>query len=119
MPQTDLTWSTVDGGGQTFSAGGGYSVGGTIGQPDAQAAPVMSGGVYELTGGFWPVVNVCYCPADMNGDSKRDGGDVQEFIACLITGASCICADVDGANGVNAEDVSAFVTNLLTGGPCP
>ena len=31
----DLSWSTVDGGGGTFSEGGGYSLGGTVGQPDA------------------------------------------------------------------------------------
>ena len=31
----DLTWNTVDGGGYTFSTGGGYSLGGTVGQPDA------------------------------------------------------------------------------------
>ncbi len=46
----DLTWSTLDGGGCTFSAGGGYQLGGTIGQPDAGA---LSGGGYTLTGGFW------------------------------------------------------------------
>jgi hypothetical protein len=46
----DLTWSTVDGGGATFSTGGGYSLGGTIGQPDAGA---MTGGAYTLAGGFW------------------------------------------------------------------
>lgn len=46
----DLTWNTVDGGGQTFSMGGGYSLGGTIGQPDAG---VLTGGGYTLGGGFW------------------------------------------------------------------
>ncbi len=46
----DLTWSTVDGGGYTFSSGGDYSLGGTIGQPDAG---VLSGGDYTLIGGFW------------------------------------------------------------------
>jgi hypothetical protein len=47
----DLTWSTVDGGGATWSAGGGYALGGTVGQPDAG---VLSGGGYTLAGGFWP-----------------------------------------------------------------
>jgi len=47
----DLSWSTVDGGGATWSEGGGYSLGGTIGQPDAG---VLSGGGYTLAGGFWP-----------------------------------------------------------------
>ena len=46
----DLTWSTVDGGGYTFSAGGAYSLGGTAGQPDAG---VLEGGDYSLAGGFW------------------------------------------------------------------
>ena len=46
----DLTWSTLDGGGYTFSAVGGYQLGGTIGQPDAGA---LSGGGYTLSGGFW------------------------------------------------------------------
>ena len=46
----DLSWSTVDGGGGTFSTGGIYSLGGTAGQPDAGLA---TGGVYTLGGGFW------------------------------------------------------------------
>jgi hypothetical protein len=47
----DLSWSTVDGGGGTFSTGGIYGLGGTVAQPDAAA---MSGGTYGLEGGFWP-----------------------------------------------------------------
>ena len=46
----ELTWWTVDGGGYTFSSGGGYELGGTAGQPDAG---VLSGGGYTLGGGFW------------------------------------------------------------------
>jgi len=46
----DLTWWTVDGGGQTFSTGGGYTLGGTIGQPDPG---LLTGGGYALGGGFW------------------------------------------------------------------
>ena len=45
-----LTWSTIDGGGGSC-AGGVYSINGTVGQPDASAAP---GGAYRLAGGFWP-----------------------------------------------------------------
>jgi hypothetical protein len=47
----DLSWNTVDGGGATWSEGGGYSLGGMVGQPDAG---VLSGGGYTLAGGFWP-----------------------------------------------------------------
>lgn len=46
----DLTWSTVDGGGATFSTGGGYALGGTAGQPDAG---LLAGGGYSLGSGFW------------------------------------------------------------------
>jgi hypothetical protein len=45
-----ISWWTVDGGGATVSTGGGYSLGGTIGQPDAG---VLVGGSYTLAGGFW------------------------------------------------------------------
>ena len=44
-----IPWWTVDGGGGT-STGGGYTLSGTIGQPDAG---VLSGGTYSLRGGFW------------------------------------------------------------------
>ncbi|MBN1135398.1 MAG: hypothetical protein JXM73_02375 [Anaerolineae bacterium] len=46
----DLSWWTADGGGQTFSTGGGYSLGGTIGQADAG---LLSGSGYTLAAGFW------------------------------------------------------------------
>ena len=46
----DLSWSTIDGGGHTFSTGGDYSLGGTIGQPDPG---LLTGGEYTLGGGFW------------------------------------------------------------------
>ncbi len=46
----DLTWNSVDGGGVTFGTGGGYSLGGTAGQPDAG---LLQGGGYTLGGGFW------------------------------------------------------------------
>jgi hypothetical protein len=46
----DLSWSTVDGGGWSFSEGGSYILGGTVGQPDAG---LLQGGGYSLAGGFW------------------------------------------------------------------
>jgi periplasmic protein TonB len=46
----DLSWWTVDGGGQTATSGGNYTLGGTSGQADAGA---LAGGNYSLSGGFW------------------------------------------------------------------
>ena len=49
----DLSWWTVDGGGHRLQ-GGGYTLMGTVGQPDP--APRLAGGEFELVGGFWPGV---------------------------------------------------------------
>jgi hypothetical protein len=46
-----LTWWTVDAGGASYASTGGYSLGGTAGQPDAAAE--RSDGGYSLTSGFW------------------------------------------------------------------
>jgi hypothetical protein len=51
-PGYALDWWTVDGGSHSFSQGGGYALGGTVGQPDAYVH-ALSGGDYTLTGGFW------------------------------------------------------------------
>src|SRR5262245_43543701 len=64
-PGLDLSWNTVDGGGRTFSTGGGFELGATIGQPDAGAP--MTGGNFVLAGGFWPGAGQVAdsCPADI------------------------------------------------------
>ena len=46
----EILWFSIDGGGSTSSSGGGYSLSGTIGQPDAG---VISGGNFTVQGGFW------------------------------------------------------------------
>ena len=46
----ELRWKTLDGGGGTFSAGGEYVLGGSIGQPDAGR---HGGANYRLAAGFW------------------------------------------------------------------
>jgi hypothetical protein len=49
--QYKITNSTLDGGGGQ-SSGGQFILTGTIGQPDA-AMQAMSGGAFQLAGGFW------------------------------------------------------------------
>ena len=53
--QFELSWYTIDGGGGRSSTGGGFDLAGTIGQPDAASNPTLTGGTFELTGGFWPL----------------------------------------------------------------
>lgn len=45
-----IAWSSLDAGGAVASAGGGFSLGGTLAQPDAGT---LAGGGFTLQGGFW------------------------------------------------------------------
>jgi hypothetical protein len=56
----DLTWNTLDNGGVTFATGGGYTLGGTVGQADAAT---WSGGGYTLAGGFWHAASAGAAPS--------------------------------------------------------
>jgi len=50
----DLSWSVLSGGGVTFSTGGNFQLGSSVGQPLALGAlPLHTGGVFDLTDGFW------------------------------------------------------------------
>jgi len=118
----DLSWHTIDGGGATFSTGGAFELGGTVGQPDAGSA-TRSGGTYQVVGGFWSgpsAVGLCACPGDLNQDGQIDGDDVQTFVTCLLSsGPACACADLDGSGDLSVEDVPLFVSSLLNGTTCP
>jgi len=50
LGQLDLSWFTINSGGQMFGAGATFQMGSTIGQPDAG---ILSGGGFTLSGGFW------------------------------------------------------------------
>jgi hypothetical protein len=65
--------STIDSGGHTFHEGGGYRLGGTVGQHDAGD---HAGGGYVLIGGFWtpaapPPPGAC-CDHDPFGGCQDD-----------------------------------------------
>jgi hypothetical protein len=55
-----INWYKISGGGGMNSTGGAYSVSGTIGQHDAGGP--MTGGGYQLTGGFWALISVLQTP---------------------------------------------------------
>jgi hypothetical protein len=109
-------WYSIDCGGATFSANGGFELGGTIGQPDAgTAVGLMSGGEFQLMGGFWGGgATACALPGDLNLDAIRNGLDIQGFIQCLLgPGSNCACADLDNNGSVTASDINPMVTLLL------
>jgi len=100
----------MDGGGVMSSTGGEFSLGGTIGQPDAG---VMTGDVFELTGGFWFELP----PSDCNSTGGVDLLDYDDFEGCLTgpdTGVTeaCKCFDVNHSNTVDLLDFAVAQTTF-------
>jgi hypothetical protein len=109
----DLSWHTIDGGGATSSTGGGFELGGTIGQPDAGT---MTGGAFELLGGFWSAAGpIVKCPADITGDGVVN---VDDLLAVINAWGACpgCPADITGDGVVNVDDLLAVINAW---GPCP
>ena len=121
--QFDLSWRTIDGGGAE-STGGGFALAGTIGQPDAGA---MSGGDFELSGGFWPGASgsgdECVrdpewlCDGDVDGDGVVNPVDHGLVQANFCTASSCTDAqlcqyDMDCDGQINPVD-SGIVQGLF------
>ncbi len=86
----DLSWWTVDGGGATFSTGGTYRLGGTIGQPDAGE---LSGGDYTLYGGFWNRDFPTPIPTASSSDTKSNSLPNTGFAPERVTRLSAQPAD--------------------------
>jgi len=115
----DLSWHTMDGGGETSMTSPSFQLSGTIAQSDPGF--VASAG-YDLEGGFWVSgagQSLCACPGDVNADGFVDGDDVGAFVNCLFGTAppDCTCADLNNSGTVDAPDVALFVTTLLSGNP--
>lgn len=114
-----LDWWSIDGGGFVWTTGGSYELGGTVGQPDAGA---MTGGEFELTGGFWSgaVGAGQPLPGDCNGDRVVDLVDFRDFSDCLLgpgggLGPDCDCFDLDQNGDVTLADFADFQLSF-TGG---
>lgn len=110
--QYAISWSTIDGGGRINSAGGIYSLSGTIGQPDAGVGP-LSGGSYSLTGGFWAMPPCLPVQADFDGDCDVDSADLDVFTTCssgpaVPLGSGCSGEDLDRDDDVDQADFAIF-----------
>lgn len=123
----DLDWWTVDDGGGMWTRGGEYLLSGTIGQPDAG---VMTGGGYELTGGFWLAAPVgpTICRGDTNCNGSIDYADINPFVKALTSLSQWqarypYCPwqnlDVNGDGEVSYGDINPFVKKLQDPAPCP
>lgn len=116
-PGLTLDWHTVDGGGATFLTGGLFALGSTAGQADAGR---MSGGGFELGGGFWYGVQSagsCYANCDgSTGTPQLTANDFQCFVNSFAAGSAY--ANCDGSTGtpaLTANDFQCFV-NTFAGG---
>ena len=117
----DLSWNTVDSGGG-HSTGGPYTLGGTIGQPDASNP--MSGASLSLSGGFWYPAEAApsTCPADLfppnetcgSGDGVVGAGDLGSLLSSWGSCSDC-CADLaplpTGDNVVGPADLAALLAS--------
>jgi hypothetical protein len=127
----DLSWFTIDSGGDMWTTGSGFELSGTIGQPDAGAV-VMTGGGFELIGGFWPVISTgpSVCAGDLNCDGQISFGDINPFVLYLSNntlwqatypGCNPLNGDING-DGVYGQgsfkDINPFVA-LLGSAPLP
>ncbi len=98
-----IDWHTIDGGGVMQSTGGGFTLDATIGQPDAG---FMTGGGFQLTGGFW----FEQPPGDCNATGIADLLDNADFADCFsgpgggLPTPDCNCFDVDGDNDADLLD---------------
>jgi hypothetical protein len=104
--------SVIAGGGGT-SAGGSFSLSGTIGQHDAGIP--MTGGNFTLTGGFWagdesPGTRLC---ADQNEDGQVTPTDFTAWIANF--NANDLRADTNQDGLVTPTDFTAWIAAFNQG----
>jgi hypothetical protein len=121
----DLTWNTIDGGGVTFSSGGAYRVGGTIGQHDAGQ---LSGHPYVVAGGLWAglVTGAAPTPTPMPsaciGDCGMDGYVTVDELLTMVNVAlgnasllDCPAGDANADNHITVDEILRAVSNALNG----
>lgn len=100
-------------GGGGESAGGVFSLRGTVAQ--AEAGPdtgPMTGGGKSVQSGFW-IGNPPPCPSDFNNDGFVTGDDFDLFVDAFVLGNDE--ADVNGDGFVTADDYDAFVIAFEAG----
>ena len=121
-PDLEISWETIDGGGITFATGGTFELGGTIGQPDA-TLQVLSGGSFQLTGGFWAGADadtVPTCPADIAPPGGDGSVDVDDLLLVINSWGACAgCpADIAPAGGDDFVDVDDLLMIINGWGAC-
>jgi hypothetical protein len=120
--ELEIEWNTTDAGGITFANGGSFQLGGTIGQPDA-TLQVLTGGSFELAGGFWVGVGedtVPTCPADIAPAGGNGVVNVDDLLLVINTWGACsgCAADIAPPGGNGAVNVDDLLMIINAWGPC-
>ena len=114
--QFTIAWYTIDSGGGS-SAGGTFSLIGTIGQPDAGTA---AGGTFRCLGGFWnSTLFSPACYANCDASSSAPVLNVNDF-ACFLNkfAAADTYANCDGSTAsptLNVNDFACFLNKFAAG----
>src|SRR5204863_1848656 len=91
-----ISWFSIDAGGTTTVSAGTYTLGGTIGQPDAG---LLTSGSLQCLGGFWGAAGaaaVCYANCDGSTTAPvLTANDFQCFLNAFASGQSY--ANCDGS----------------------
>lgn len=115
----DLSWYTIDSGGDMWTTGGELELSGTIGQHDASEFTLTCGEL-ELVGGFWPgVAEKPFCFGDLNGDDIVNLPDLAQLLGHYGTTSGAIYedGDLDEDGDIDISDLAALLG--VYGTMCP
>ena len=84
----DLTWKVIATGGGTLTdtMPAGFRLSGTVGQ---HTLGVMTGGGFEMIGGFWSEDASAFCNADFNMDGDGNPDDLADYIGDYFSLPGC------------------------------
>jgi hypothetical protein len=106
-----IDWYTIDGGGNTTPSASGFSILGTIGQPDAA---FLAGPTYSCQGGFWGAfASATSCYPNCDNSTTSPALNVNDFICFLNRfAASDPYANCDNSTQPPTLNVNDFICFL-------
>ncbi len=114
----EMSWFTIDGGGGSMTGGANLELAGTVGQTDAGP---LTGGTFELSGGFWGLTESPTCWANCDNSTIAPVLNVLDF-SCFLNKfaageAYANCDQSTVAPVLNVLDFACFLNKFAAG--CP
>ncbi len=112
-----IDWFTIDGGGITTPiTGGGFSLAGTIGQPDAG---ILASPTFVCSGGFWVAAAAGTCYPNCDASTTVPALNVNDFVCFLNRFAAgdpyANCDNSTTAPTLNVNDFICFLNAFAAG----